>query len=97
MKWDKLRKYAEIFQFERDSRLDVYAVVGEWDNIIGECWSKNFGTYSADLLIFDNDLMAPSCKFLISHERMGCIEISIENESIAKDFLIADCNTFVFV
>lgn len=97
MKFDSLRKYAEIFEYQRDSRLDVFAHIEDRDHQIGECWSKTYQGYRIDLLIFDFDCMQPSCKFLISNYKMECVEISTDTETIAKDFLMTDCNTFIFV
>lgn len=94
MKWDNLRKYAEIFEFERDTRFDVYGVIDDFDTMIADCYSKKFGSYAVELLIFDFDAAPPSCKFLVTHESYGHIEVAFENERIAREFIVGDCYDF---
>jgi hypothetical protein len=95
MKWEKLRDYLSIFKFERNSELDVFAFVDDYDRMIGECWTKKFENYHADVLIFDFDSAPPACKFLIKDSRGDAIEMTTEAETIAREFIIHDCNKHI--
>lgn len=97
MKFEKLRKYAEIFEFKPDSRFDVFGDIDQRQHQVGECFAKDFGGYFAEMIIFDFDNLPPAAKFLIKTARGGTIEVAFENENLAMEFVIADCNTICFM